>query len=257
MRLGGWIIAAAAIGAAAVALAACGSKPAEQPAAQQAAPAAAPAAPAANALTADEAAAGWALLWDGKTFTGWHTYGKQEVVGWEIANGELVALGQGGDHANDILTDAEYENFEFVVDWKISPRANSGIFYNVVEQGYDRVYATGPEYQIIDEDGWPEKLEDWQKNGANYAMHPPLAKAARPVGEWNTSRIVVDKGHVEHWLNGVKTAEYDLWTPEWTTLKTTGKWKEFPGYGIGKKGKIGLQDHGNKVYFRNIKIRTR
>ena len=86
-------------------------------------------------------------------------------------------------------------------------------------------------------------------------MHPPSAHPAKPVGEWNHTRIVVNGGHVEHWLNGVKTVEYQLWTPEWETLRATGKWKDFPGYGKAKKGKIGLQDHGNKVWFRNIKVR--
>ena len=255
MRLSVWIGPAVALCAAAFAIAACSSGPAETPATGKA-PAPSPAGPAHNILTAEEAAAGWKLLWDGKTLAGWHTYGKTEVVGWEIADGTLIALGQGGDHANDILTDAEYESFELLVDWKLSPQANSGIFYHVVEQGYDRVYATGPEYQLIDDDGWPDKLEDWQMSGANYAMHPPMAKAARPVGEWNTTRIVVNKGRVEHWLNGAKTVEYELWSPEWEKLRTTGKWKDFPGYGSGRKGKLGLQDHGNKVFFRNVKIKT-
>jgi hypothetical protein len=86
-------------------------------------------------------------------------------------------------------------------------------------------------------------------------MHPPLAKAAKPVGEWNHTRIVVNKGHAEHWLNGVKVVEYQLWTPEWEKLRAAGKWKDFPGYGRARKGKIGLQDHGNKIWFRNIKVR--
>ena len=217
--------------------------------------AAAPAAQAPNTLTPAEQTAGWRLLFDGTTTAGWHVYGTDKVVGWEITDGTLIALGTGGDHANDILTNAEYENFELLVDWKLSPKANSGIFFNVVEQGYDRIYATGPEYQLIDDDGWPDKLEDWQRSGANYAMHPPLAKAATPVGEWNTTRIVVNRGHVECWLNGVKTVDYQLWTPEWDKLRTTGKWKDFPGYGKAKKGKIGLQDHGNKVFFRNVKVK--
>ena len=217
--------------------------------------AAVPAAQAPNTLTPAEQTAGWRLLFDGTTTAGWHVYGTDKVVGWEITDGTLIALGKGGDHANDIVTNAEYENFELLVDWKLSPKANSGIFFNVVEQGYDRIYATGPEYQLIDDDGWPDKLEDWQRSGANYAMHPPLAKAATPVGEWNTTRIVVNRGHVECWLNGVKTVDYQLWTPEWDKLRTTGKWKDFPGYGKAKKGKIGLQDHGNKVFFRNVKVK--
>ena len=218
--------------------------------------AAAPAAQAPNTLTPAEKTAGWRLLFDGATTTGWHVFGTDKVVGWEITDGTLIALGKGGDHANDIVTNDEYQNFELLVDWKLSPKSNSGIFFNVVEQGYDRIYATGPEYQLIDEDGWPDKLEDWQKAGANYAMHPPLAKAAKPVGEWNTTRIVVNRGHVQCWLNGVKTVDYQLWTPEWDKLRTTGKWKDFPGYGKAKKGKIGLQDHGNKVFFRNVKVKA-
>jgi len=207
-----------------------------------------------NTLSAAEKSAGWRLLFDGATSAGWHLYGGGRVVGWEIADGALVALAQ--DDGHDIVTDDEFENFELVVDWKLSARANSGIFYHVVEQGYKVIYASGPEYQIIDDDGWPSRLEDWQRTGANYAMHPPLARAAKPVGEWNHTRIVVNRGHVEHWLNGAKTADYVMWTPEWETLVAAGKWKDYPGYGRARKGRIGLQDHGNKVWFRNIKVRV-
>lgn len=207
-----------------------------------------------NSLSATEKSAGWRLLFDGTSTTGWHVYGAGAVLGWDIADDSLVALGQGGGH--DIVTNDEFENFDLLIDWKLSARANSGIFFNVVEQGYDVIYATGPEYQLIDDDGWPGKLEDWQHTGANYAMHPPLARAAKPIGEWNHTRIVVNRGHVEHWLNGVRTADYQMWTPEWEKLRAVGKWKDFPGYGRAKKGKLGLQDHGNKVWFRNIKVRV-
>jgi len=207
-----------------------------------------------NTLSAAEESAGWRLLFDGATSAGWHLYGGGRVVGWEIADGALVALAQ--DDGHDIVTDDEFENFELVVDWKLSARANSGIFYHVVEQGYKVIYASGPEYQIIDDDGWPSRLEEWQHTGANYAMHPPLARAAKPVGEWNHTRILVNRGHVEHWLNGAKTADYVMWTPEWEKLVAAGKWKDYPGYGRARKGRIGLQDHGNKVWFRNIKVRV-
>jgi hypothetical protein len=209
-----------------------------------------------NTLTAQQKAAGWRLLFDGRTTGGWHTFGRDRVVGWDVKDGELIALGQGGDRANDIVTDEEFENFELVVDWKLAPRANSGIFFNVVEQGYDMVYATGPEYQLIDDDGWPDKLEDWQHTAANYAMHPPSQKAAKPVGEWNHTRIVVKAGHVEHWLNGVKVVEYEMWTTDWQRRVQAGKWKDYPGYGKAKRGRIGLQDHGNRIWFRNIKVRA-
>jgi len=209
-----------------------------------------------NALTAQERAEGWRLLFDGKSTAGWHTFAKPTVVGWQVENGELIALGQGGDHANDIVTNDAFENFELVVEWKLAPKANSGILFNVVEKGYEAVYATGPEYQLIDDDGWPDKLEDWQHTAANYAMHPPTAKAAKPVGQWNLTKIVVNTGHVQHWLNGVKVVEYDMWTPDWEARVKAGKWKDYPGYGRAKRGLIGLQDHGNKIWFRGIKIRT-
>jgi hypothetical protein len=205
-----------------------------------------------NTLTAAERAQGWRLLFDGRTTKGWHTFGQDRVIGWDIVSGELIALGQG---SNDVVTDAEFENFELVVDWKLAPQANSGIFFNVVERGYKTVYETGPEYQLIDDDGWPDKLEDWQHTAANYAMHPPSQRAAKPVGEWNHTKIVVNRGHVEHWLNGVKVVDYQMWTPDWEQRVKAGKWKDYPGYGRAKRGRIGLQDHGNRIWFRNIKIR--
>lgn len=212
-----------------------------------------------NTLNSAEQKQGWKLLFDGKTTNGWHTYGAQTTRGWEVKKGELIALGQAGHEgtANDIVTDGEYENFELLVEWKMSAGGNSGIFFNVVEdpKKYPTVYATGPEYQLIDDIGFPQKLENWQKSGANYAMHPPARAMAKPIGEFNSTRIVVNKGHVEHWLNGVKVVDYQLWTRDWESLVTTGKWKEYPGYGRAKRGRIGLQDHGNQIWFRNIKIR--
>ncbi len=210
---------------------------------------------AANVLTAEERSGGWRLLFDGKTTGGWHVFGRGPVVGWDVKDGALIALGQGGDRANDIVTNESFGSFDLVVDWKIAPRANSGIFYHVVEQGYDAPYDTGPEYQLLDVEGWPDRIETWQWTGANYAMHPPLSKAWKPVGEWNHTRILVDATHVEHWLNGVKVVDYELWTPDWQARVQAGKWKDYPGYGKAKAGRIGLQDHGNRIWFRNIKIK--
>ncbi len=211
-----------------------------------------------NALSNAEKKAGWQLLFDGKTTDGWHTYGLTATRGWEVQNGELIALGQAGPEgsANDIVTDREFENFDLTLEWKISPGGNSGVFFNVVEdpKKYATVYATGPEYQLVDDIGFPEKLEDWQKSGANYGMHPAARSVLKPVGEYNLTRLRVNKGRVEHWLNGVKVVDYQLWTPEWENKVKTGKWKDFPGYGRAKRGRIGLQDHGNQIWFRNIKI---
>jgi len=214
-----------------------------------------------NTLTTAERTAGWRLLFDGRTTAGWHPFGKDASVapskanGWDVSDGTLVALGRGTETTADIVTNEDYASFELLVDWKLAPQANSGIFFHVVEQGQKEIYATGPEYQLIDDDGWAGPLEAWQKTGANYAMHPPLAKAAKPVGEWNRTRIVVNGDHVEHWLNGVKTSDYRLWTAEWQALKTNGKWKDYPAYGVAKQGKLGLQNHGNMSWFRNIKVR--
>ena len=216
-----------------------------------------------NALTPVEKAAGWRLLFDGRSLTGWHAFGKSgagapgKAQGWDIVDGTLIAMGKGTDSTDDIVTDDEFGNFELVADWKVGPQANSGIFYGVVEQGTKAIYETGPEYQLIDEDGWPDKLEDWQKNGADYAMHPPKVKSAKPAGQWNHTRILVNGTHVQLFLNGAATADFERWTPEWEQLKKTGKWKDYPKYGVAKSGRIGLQNHGNVVTFRDIKILKR
>lgn len=129
--------------------------------------------------------------------------------------------------------------------------------YHVIEdKKYSAPYQTGPEYQIIDDVNFPGKLEDWQKAGADYAMHLAGSnKKLKPVGEWNNSKIIFNKGMVEHWLNGEKILAFEAWTPEWNKLRETGKWKDFPDYGKAATGLIALQDHGNKAYYKNIRIR--
>ncbi|MBL7816535.1 MAG: DUF1080 domain-containing protein [Saprospiraceae bacterium] len=192
-------------------------------------------------------------LFDGKTFNGWHIYNKKgEVKGWTIEEGALVCHGTGGD----LVTDAEYDNFELSWDWKITEGGNSGVMYHVIEnEKYKAPYHTAPEYQLIDDIGFPGKLEEWQKAGADYAMNLPNdKKKLKPVGEWNTSKIVFNNGVVEHWLNGEKIIAFTR-DANWEKAKRTGKWKDFPDYGSAKKGKIALQEHGNKVYFRNITLK--
>ncbi len=209
-----------------------------------------------NNLTAEEITNGWELLFDGKTTTGWRGF-KQDSVpeNWKVIDGNLVAIGMGGDLAGDIITTRQYEDFELSLEWAISKGGNSGIFFHVLEGDYPTVYATGPEYQLIDDVGYPGKLEEWQKTGANYAMHFPADKKLMPVGEFNTSKIRVKDGHVTHWLNGDKIVDYQLWTDDWKDRVLNGKWKDYPGYGLARKGYIGLQDHGSQVKFRNIKIK--
>lgn len=201
----------------------------------------------------------WISLFDGKTLNGWHGFNKTgEVKNWTIEDSALVCLGAAhGDTGGDIVSDKEFENFELTWDWKITKGGNSGVMYHVIEDPkYKAPYETGPEYQVLDDVGFPEKLEEWQKTGADYAMNLTNdKKKLKPVGEWNNSKIVFNKGHVEHWLNGEKIVEFQAWDEAWTKAKTEGKWKDFPDYGSAKKGRIALQDHGNKAYFKNIMIR--
>ena len=201
----------------------------------------------------------WISLFDGKTLNGWHAFNKPgEIKNWTIEDSAMVCLGAAeGDTGGDIVADSEYENFELTWDWKITKGGNSGVMYHVVESPkYKAPYETGPEYQLIDDVDFPGKLEDWQKTGADYAMNITNdKKKVNPVGEWNTSKIVFNKGHVEHWLNGEKVVEFEAGNEAWMKEKNTGKWKDFPDYGSAKKGRIALQDHGNKAYFKNIMIR--
>jgi hypothetical protein len=213
-----------------------------------------------NMLTYREVQEGWKLLFDGKTTDGWRGFKMDKMPSdWSVIDGCLVAQGSGGgETANDIITVEQYEDFDLYLEWAISPGGNSGIFFYVLEGDYPTTYTTGPEYQLIDDAGFPEKLEEWQQTGTNYAMHnaDKSKKKLMPVGEFNSSRIRVENGHVTHWLNGEIIVEYDLWTPEWNKLKQDGKWKDYPDYGTAKKGHIGLQDHGSMVKFRNIKLKV-
>ncbi len=199
---------------------------------------------------------GWKPLFDGKTLQGWHTYQRKPASSWGVQDGILFNKGNSDtsiQHA-DLITEKEYENFELSVEWKIAPQANSGILYMVTEE-YPTSYQSGPEYQLIDDRGYPQKLEDWQKTGANYAMDPPLLDATKPAGEWNKTVIIVDHGKVQHWLNGQKVVAYDLWSDTWKLHKAKGKWKDTKGYGISASGHIALQDHGGQAWFRNMRIR--
>lgn len=210
-----------------------------------------------NTLKDSEKENGWNLLFDGKNTTGWHGYNLQGIPDcWIIENGAFTMTTEGRAESQDIITDKTYKNFAFSVDFKLTKGANSGIIFQVAEdKKYKFPYETGPEFQVIDHENWPDKLEDWQICGANYAMYPPKVKPFKPVGEWNHAFLVVNGNHVTQILNGEIVVEYEKYSDEWTKLRNSGKWANFPDYGKFDEGHISLQNHGTKVWYRNIKIK--
>jgi hypothetical protein len=169
---------------------------------------------------------------------------------YDAATGVLTRTRYGGD----IITRQQYEDFEFELEWTLGPRGNSGIFYRATE--VTRVISeNAPEMQVLDNVGHRDGLTPATSAGANYALDAPIRDVTKPLGEWNHARIVVVGPHVEHWLNGVKLLEYELWTPEWGAKVASSKFAEWPPYGLARRGHIGLQDHGDQVSYRNIRIR--
>ena len=212
-----------------------------------------------NELTTAEQEEGWKLLFDGSTLNGWRDFQGKEVTGpWKVEAGLLNGLGQGSDSTGYLVSESQYENFVLTFDWKISKGGNSGVFYHVIESPEFKLpYATGPEYQVIDDIDFPRDLKEWQRVGANYAMHNAVKSkgTVKKAGMWNTSKIVFDNGHVEHWLNGEKIVEFKAWTEDWFTRKTEGKNAGFPEYGLARHGHFSLQDHGSPVWYKNIKLK--
>lgn len=211
-----------------------------------------------NQLTEQEKAEGWVLLFDGKTTQGWKGYNRDDVpAAWVVEDGALTLdtakLGSGG---GDIMTAGIYEDYELRLEWKISPNGNSGIIYNVVEsEDNPATYHTGPEMQVLDNDGHPDGKIEKHRAGDLYDLIKSSEEPVKPVGEWNQVRLVQKDGKIEHWLNGVKIVEADANSPEWAELIAGSKFKSMPDFGKSQKGHIALQDHGNKVWYRNIKLK--
>ncbi len=213
--------------------------------------------PTPNTLVNKEMRIGWKLLFDGRTTEGWHGYNLKVFPDcWTIENGALTMNSKGGAEDQDIITNQKYRNFAFSVDYQLTKGANSGIIFQVAEDPkYKFPYETGPEFQVIDHENWPDKLEDWQINGANYAMYPPMAKPYKPLGEWNNLFLVVEGNQVTQILNGEVVVKYEKNSDEWLKLRNSGKWSNFPDWGKFDEGYISLQNHGTKVWYRNIKIK--
>ena len=210
-----------------------------------------------NTLTEKEQQAGWQLLFDGKTTNGWHGYNMQGIPDvWSIEEGCFIVNGEGGSEEQDVITDKIYRKFAFTVEYKLSKGSNSGIIFQIKEDPkYKFPYETGPEFQLIDHDNWYDKLEDWQIHGANYAMYPPKTEPWNPVGQWNRLLLIVNGNDVTQIINGVEVVRYKKYSNEWNQLRNSGKWADYPDYGIVDEGHISLQNHGTKLWFRNIKIK--
>jgi len=207
-----------------------------------------------NQLSPAEKTAGWALLFDGKSTEGWHSYQKKTfpAKGWVVEGGWLHGLGQGG---GDIISDGEYDQFELQWEWKLAPAGNSGLKYFVPET---RKTALGHEYQMLDDALNPDGKEAAGKHvTASFydVLKPTVSPPTRPMGEINQSRILVRGNHVEHWLNGTKVLEYECGSPAVQAAVAESKFKNVAGFGNCVKGHILLQDHGSNVWFRDIKIR--
>ena len=206
-----------------------------------------------NVLTDAEKAEGWRLLFDGKSTDQWRGFRKQEMpAAWTVVDGCLVLTGGGGD----IITKDEFDDFELKLEWRISTAGNSGIFYNVKDD-YDYVWRTGPEMQVLDNAEHADGRSPLTSAGSNYALIAPARDVTRPVGYFNEARIIVKGNHVEHWLNGEKLLEYELLSDAWQELVHASKFASMPHYGREAAGHIALQDHGDRVWYRNIKIRER
>lgn len=205
-----------------------------------------------NTLTAAERAAGWKLLFDGQSLTGWRSYQSATPgASWKIIDGALVATVPKTD---DLLTVGTFGDFELSIEWKIAEAGNSGILYRV-GLNEPHSYETGPEYQLLDNQKARGREFPARHAGALYDLIAPATDTAKPAGEWNETRILVRDWRLEHWLNGVKLLEADLGSAKGKALIGSSKFAKMPKFAALRSGHIALQDYGNVVSFRNIRIR--
>jgi len=206
-----------------------------------------------NTLSEQELAGGWKLLFDGKSTAGWRNYKKQTVgPGWTVIDGILT---RSGENAGDIVTTDRYRNFDLALDWRVAEGGNSGILYRATEDN-EYIWQSAPEMQILDDERHADGKSPLTSAGSNFALYPAPRGVVHPAGQWNSARILVNGNHVEHWLNGQKLLEYELGSPEWKDRVAKSKFNSMPNYGKASEGYIGLQDHGDKVEFRNIRIKV-
>jgi hypothetical protein len=216
-----------------------------------------------NSLSKEEMKDGTILLFDGKTTDMWRSYGKQTFpAGWVIEDGAIKCLGSGKGEAGqggDIITKEKFGNFELTLEWKISEGGNSGIFYLAQEIEGDPIWKSSPEMQVLDNAKHPDSkmgVDGNRQAGSLYDLIPAKPQNAKPAGEWNQVKIMVYKGTVVHYQNGAQVLEYHLWTDDWKKMCANSKFKDYTNFvNTAVEGYIGLQDHGDDVWYRNIKIK--
>jgi hypothetical protein len=202
-------------------------------------------------LTTSEQAEGWRLLFDGRTTDGWRGYNRPDLPdGWRVVDGALTRVAPGGD----IITEETFRDFELALEWKVEPGGNSGIFYRAIE-GPRPIYEYAPEMQVLDDAAHADGLSRLTAAGANYGLYPAPAGVVRRAGEWNEARIRVEGNRVTYWLNGERIVDYELGSPDWEARVAASKFGDWPEFGRATEGHIGLQDHGDRVAFRSIRIR--
>jgi hypothetical protein len=215
-----------------------------------------------NTLTPAESAEGWELLFDGRTTDGWRGYAHTNFPahGWVVEDGTLKNVGKNGRQGSgggDLVSTRKFEDFDFKFDWRISPGGNSGVKY-FVREGKTGKSGVGFEYQILDDDANPDGANgpNRQAGALYYLIAPNKAKHLAPVGEWNHSEIIVRGNHAEHWLNGARIVSFEIKSPEMAAAIAKSKFKNVAGFGEKMPTVLLLQDHGDTVWFRNLKVRA-
>lgn len=216
-----------------------------------------------NTLTSKEKKEGWKLLFDGKTLNGWHKYGEESIgAAWQVNDNAIhLNVSDKADwqakNGGDILSQDAFENFHLQLDWKVAQNGNSGIIFYVHEDPsqYKFPWMTGPEMQVLDNDGHPDSKIIKHRAADLYDLIT-AKETVKKAGEWNHAEIISNKGKLQFFLNGEKVLETTMWDDHWKEMIAKSKFHEFPGFGTYKKGKLCLQDHGDKVWFKNIKIKS-
>jgi hypothetical protein len=195
----------------------------------------------------------WQVLLQGDGTDAWRGYNKPELpAGWVVEEGALCLKEPGG---GDVITSDKFADFEFVFEWKVSEAGNSGVMYRVSE-GDHAPYVTGPEYQVLDNEKHSDNKTDLTCSGALYGLYATDRSAVKPVGQWNQAKILLDGNHLEHWLNGKKVVDCEFGSDDWKKVLSASKFADWEKFAKNRVGHIALQDHGDQVWYRNMRIRS-